>query len=200
MTLAINFLWLTGVAYALGSIPFGVLVGYGATRRDIRAGGSGHSGATNTYRQAGVWAAVLVALLDVGKGYAAGWLALRFGLSEWVVVLVGAAVTAGHCWPVFAGFRGGMGLGTVGGVLFAVYPLGVALGLALAAAGSLALRHTARGNILAGVWLGPVLWVFSQSPMIGLLSVALGGVVALRSLSDWNRVYHELWLDREKRA
>lgn len=200
MTTLVNFIWLTGVAYLLGSIPFGVLVGYLTMRRDIRASGSGHSGATNTFRQAGLGAAMLVAALDVAKGFAAGWLAQRFGSSEWVIVPVGAAVIAGHCWPVFAGFRGGMGLGTVGGVLLAVYPLGVALGLALAAAGSLLIRHTARGNITAGILLGPTLWLFSHSLVIGLLGVALGGVVALRSLSDWNRVYRELWLDRETRG
>lgn len=199
MTLLINFTWITAVAYLLGSIPFGVWVGYGVTRRDIRAGGSGHSGATNTFRQAGVWAAILVALLDIGKGYVAGWLALRFGVNEWVVVAAGGAVIAGHCWPVWAGFRGGMGLGTVGGVLLAVYPLGFALGLALAAAGTLMVRHAARGNILAGILLGPVLWWFSQSLVFGALGAAMGLVVAVRSLSDWGRVYRELWLDREKR-
>ncbi len=200
MMMFLNFIWITVVAYLLGTIPFGVLVGYAVTRRDIRAGGSGHSGATNTYRQAGVWAAALVALLDVTKGYAAGWLALRFGVNAWVVIPAGAAVVAGHCWPLFAGFRGGMGLGTVGGVLLAVYPLGVALGLTLAAAGSLVLRHTARGNILAGGLLGPVLWLFNQTLVIGLLGAALGLVVAVRSSSDWGRVYRELWLDRDKRA
>jgi acyl phosphate:glycerol-3-phosphate acyltransferase len=200
MTMLINSLWITGLAYALGSIPFGVLVGYGVTRRDIRAGGSGHSGATNTFRQAGVWAAVLVAVLDLGKGFVAGWLARTFGQSEWVIALAGTAVVIGHCWPLWAGFRGGMGLGTVGGVLLAVYPLGFALGLALAAAGTLIMRHTARGNILAGVLLGPVLWLFSQSLVMGVLGAGMGLVVAARSLSDWNRVYRELWLDREKRA
>jgi hypothetical protein len=91
-----------------------------------------------------------------------------------------------------------MGLGTVGGVLLAVYPLGFALGLALAAAGTLIMRHTARGNILAGVLLGPVLWLFSQSLVMGALGAGMGLVVAARSLSDWNRVYRELWLDRKK--
>lgn len=200
MTMMINGLWITTLAYLLGSIPFGVLVGYGVTRRDIRAGGSGHSGATNTFRQAGVAAAVLVALLDLSKGFAAGWLAQRFGQSEWVIVLAGAAVVAGHCWPIWANFRGGMGLGTVGGVLLAVYPLGFALGLALVVAGTLIIRHAARGNILAGILLGPVLWLFSQSLVIGALGAGMGLVVVVRSLSDWGRVYRELWLDREKRA
>lgn len=200
MTTLINFIWITAAAYLLGSIPFGVWVGYGVTRRDIRTGGSGHSGATNTFRQAGVWAAVLVALLDITKGYVAGWLALRFGINEWVMVAAGAAVIAGHCWPLWADFRGGMGLGTVGGVLLAVYPLGFALGLALAAAGTLILRHAARGNILAGLLLGPVLGWFSQSLVFGALGAAMGLVVAVRSLSDWGRVYRELWLDREKRS
>jgi glycerol-3-phosphate acyltransferase PlsY len=194
----LNLLWLAVVGYILGSIPFGVLVGYVLLRRDVRAGGSGHSGATNMVRQAGWKAGVLVALLDIAKGYAAGWLAVHYGMSPWAIALACAATVAGHCWPVLAGWRGGMGLGTLGGYILAIYPLGFVLGLGLAAAGSLILRHSARGNITAGLLFGPVLWLFSQSSTIGFIGAAGGLVIAVRSLSDWNRVYKEVWLDRGK--
>lgn len=200
MDLIFNALWLSAVGYLLGSLPFGVWAGYVFLKRDIRAGGSGHTGGTNTIRQAGWGVGALVIALDIGKGYAAGWLAMNYGLSPWALILTGAATVAGHCWPMLAGFKGGMGLGTAGGHLLAVYPLGFALGLGLVAAGSLVLRHSARGNITAGLLLGPVLWLFSQAPVTGAVGLALGLVVAVRSLSDWNRVYKELWLDRERRG
>jgi glycerol-3-phosphate acyltransferase PlsY len=185
---------LTG--YLVGSLPFGVWVGRMVTGLDIRAGGSGHSGATNTLRQAGLPAAAAVVVLDVGKGFAAAWLAKSFGPVPWAPALATAAAVGGHCWPVFAGFRGGMGLGTIGGALLALSPLSFAVGLALAIAGTLLLRHSARGNVLAGLLVGPALWLLAQ-PGEAVLGATLGGaIIALRSLADWHRVYRELWLDR----
>lgn len=193
-----NLLTLTVVAYLLGSIPTGLIVGWALLRRDIRAGGSGHSGATNTLRQAGWGAGVVVLALDIGKGALAEWLALRYGTMPLTPVLAGGAAVAGHCWPVFARFRGGMGMATAGGALLASWPLGFAIGVGLAAFGSLVLRHSARGNVVAGLFVGPVIWLFTRSTELALTAVMVGVLVAVRALSDWNRVYRELWLDRGK--
>lgn len=194
----LNGMGLTVVAYLLASIPFGVIVGRIATGKDIRATGSGHAGATNVMRLAGWRVAIVAAVLDVAKAFAGVWLARQFGSTPWVIALATTAAVAGHCWPLFGGFRGGMGLSGVGGALLAIYPLGFVIGLGLALAGTLTLRHSARGNIVAGLLLGPVLWVVSQSTPIGLAATGAGLVVALRSLSDWGRVYRELWLDRKQ--
>jgi glycerol-3-phosphate acyltransferase PlsY len=198
MPALVNVLWLSALAYLLGSIPFGVIVGRLVTGRDVRASGSGHSGATNTLRQAGWAAGVCVLGLDLAKGFAAEWLALRFGAHPLAPVCAAAAVVAGHCWPVFASFRGGMGMATAGGALLAAYPLGFVVGVGLAATGSLVLRHSARGNMLAGLLVGPMIWLVTRSAQLALIGGAVGGVVALRALADWRRVYRELWLDREK--
>ena len=187
---------LTLAAYLIGALPFGVWVGYVVLRRDVRAGGSGHSGATNTMRQAGWAVGALVLALDLAKGYAALWLAQRW-LAPEVLWLIGAATVAGHCWPVWAQFRGGMGIATAGGAVLAVSPLGFVLGLGLLAAGSLALKHSARGNMAAGVLIGPVLWLFTGQWPITLLGAAVGLVIAMRSFSNWRRMYRELWLDRK---
>jgi len=194
----LNALGLTALAYLLASIPFGVIVGRMATGKDIRAQGSGHAGATNVMRQAGWRVAIVAAILDVAKAFIGVWLARRFGSTVWVSALAATAAVAGHCWPVFGGFRGGMGLSGVGGALLALYPVGLLIGLALALAGTLLLRHSARGNIAAGLLLGPVIWLVSQSAPFGLAATGAGLVVVIRSLSDWNRVYKELWLDRER--
>ena len=74
MPLAFNAILITLLAYTLGSLPFGVIAGRLAAGRDVRAGGSGHTGATNVFRQAGWPAAAAVAVLDIGKGFAAAWL------------------------------------------------------------------------------------------------------------------------------
>src|SRR5258708_32282504 len=187
----LNALGLTLLAYLLASVPFGVIVGRISAAGDIRADGSGHAGATNVMRQAGWRVAVVAAVLDVSKAFVGVWLARRFGSTVWVPALATTAAVAGHCWPVFGGFRGGMGLSGVGGALLAIYPLGLLIGLGLALAGTLLLRHSARGDISAGLLLGPGLWAVSQSAPIGLAATGAGLGVAIRSFSDWGRGYKE---------
>src|ERR1700681_3209787 len=104
---------LTLLAYLVASIPFGVIVGRIATGGDIRAHGSGHAGATNVMRQAGWRGAIVAGGLDGSQGLVGVWLAHRFGTTLWAPVLAATAAVAGHCWPVFGGFRGGMGLSGV---------------------------------------------------------------------------------------
>ena len=198
--MVLNLLGLVALAYALGSLPFGVWLGRLALGRDIRAGGSGHAGGTNALRQGGWKLGVAVALLDVAKAALAVYLAVRFGLSPWTSALAAIAAVAGHCWPLWAGFRGGMGLSALGGAMLVLSPLCFLVGLALAAAGTLTLRHSARGNVVAGFVFGPVAWLVTGSPVLALAAGGSGLLIALKSLSDWNRVYRELWLDRERPA
>ncbi|MBP7692802.1 MAG: glycerol-3-phosphate acyltransferase [Anaerolineales bacterium] len=186
-------LGLTAGAYLLGSLPFGVWVGYALTGRDIRAGGSGHTGASNTIRQAGWAGGVAVAALDVGKGAVAVWLASQWGDGGWTTALAAAAVVAGHCWPVFAGFRGGMGLATAGGAVLAAYPLGFAAGLGLLIAAAFVLKHSARAGFAAGLLFPGLLWLLSGSPALTGLGAAVGGVVILRAFSDWNHQRRGVW-------
>jgi hypothetical protein len=51
---------------------------------------------------------------------------------------------------------------------------------------------------MAGLLVGPVIWLFTRSAELALIAVTVGVFVAVRALSDWNRVYRELWLDRGK--
>jgi glycerol-3-phosphate acyltransferase PlsY len=198
MTDILNAAGLALLAYLLASIPFGVIVGRIATGVDVRAHGSGHAGATNVMRQAGWRAAIVAAVLDVAKAFLGVWLARQFSATPWVPALAATAAVAGHCWPVFGGFRGGMGLSGVGGAMLALYPLGFVVGLGLAIAGTLLLRHSARGNIAAGLLFGPLVWLVSGSATMGLAATGAGLVVVIRSSSDWRRVYSELWLDRKR--
>ena len=89
---------------------------------DVRDGGSGHATTTNTIRQAGFGPGAIVLILDIAKGFLPTWLALRYAPAEWIIPLTAGLAVVGHCWPLFAGFRGGMGLATAGGGLLAVHP------------------------------------------------------------------------------
>lgn len=106
------------LGYLLGSLPWGLIVGYAWLGRDIRDSGSGKTGTTNVLRTAGKVPAALVMLLDIAKG-AVPALVGRFVFESNEVAAVGAgAAVVGHVWPIFAGFRGGRGVAsTFGGVL-----------------------------------------------------------------------------------
>ena len=135
-------------AYLMGSIPFGLWVSYLVAGVDIREGGSGHISTTNTMRHAGWAAGVLVLVLDMAKGFAPTYFALKLGLPGWGIALTATLAVIGHCWPVFAKFKGGMGLATTGGALLAVSPLGMAIGLGVLVALVLLYGHSARGSAM----------------------------------------------------
>ena len=122
--------------YLLGSIPFGVL----ATRMagiDIRSVGSGNIGATNVLRTGRKDLALMTFVGDTGKGAAAVGLAFLMlqgvdqDLRQWAMALAGAAAFLGHLFPVWLKFKGGKGVATFLGTLFAAcWPMGlVASGL-----------------------------------------------------------------------
>jgi glycerol-3-phosphate acyltransferase PlsY len=114
-------------AYLLGSLSGSLLLGR-LRGVDIRTQGSGNAGGTNALRTQGWKFALGTVLVDVGKGVLAAWLALRFGGGEpWLPWAAGFAAVLGHVWPVFHGFRGGKGAGTLVGVLLVLWPLGLAV-------------------------------------------------------------------------
>ncbi|MEO6396880.1 MAG: glycerol-3-phosphate 1-O-acyltransferase PlsY [Tepidiformaceae bacterium] len=109
--------------YLLGSIPFGLLVGYLYLHRDIRDSGSGKTGTTNVLRTAGKTAAALVMIGDISKG-ALPALVGRFVFHDDGVAAAGAgAAVVGHIWPIFAGFRGGRGVASAFGAVLGLTPL-----------------------------------------------------------------------------
>jgi glycerol-3-phosphate acyltransferase PlsY len=125
-------------------------------------------------------------------------LALKFTNHPWIVAITAAFAVAGHCWPLFAQFRGGMGLATFGGSLLAVNWFAMILGLGLLIAFLLTLRHGARASVATGILISPLFWILNLRGMEFWIAIACGLVIAYRFLMDWNRKYRELWLDREK--
>ena len=111
------------IGYLLGSIPFGLVVGYIWLGRDIRASGSGKTGTTNVLRTAGKLPAALVMAADIGKGVVPGVLGRYVFDSEGAAAAGALACVIGHIWPVFAGFRGGRGVATAFGGILGLSPL-----------------------------------------------------------------------------
>ena len=165
---------------------------------DVRDAGSGHATTTNTIRQAGFGWGALVLVIDIAKGFVPTWLALEFAPAVWIVPLTAAAAVVGHCWPLFAQFRGGMGLACAGGCFLAAEPVTFLVGLGILIALTLTIRHSARASVFTGILLAPAFWLLDLRGIEFWISIGVGAVIAVRFLIDWNRKYRELWLDREK--
>jgi len=121
------------LSYLLGSIPTSVIIGRLFFGRDPRDLGSGNAGGTNAFRVFGWRAGVPTIFVDVGKGAAAVLLVSRIPVAlplphEVVQLCAGCAAVVGHIWSLFAGFRGGKGVGTAAGMVAALYPLGILCG------------------------------------------------------------------------
>ncbi|MEH7416146.1 glycerol-3-phosphate 1-O-acyltransferase PlsY [Neobacillus drentensis] len=110
-------LWLLLLAsYLIGSIPTALIVGKLFFDVDIRELGSKNPGATNTLRVLGKKWAVFVLLIDLAKGSLAAYLPIYFQL-EIEPLYFGLLAVVGHCFPIFAGFRGGKAIATTAGAL-----------------------------------------------------------------------------------
>ena len=186
------------LGYLSGSLPFSIWVTRFVKGVDVRDAGSGHATTTNTIRQAGFGWGALVAVLDVAKGFLPTFLAIKYSNNVWVIVITAALAVAGHCWPVFAQFRGGMGIATFGGALLAANWFSLVIGAGLLLTLVLVIHHGARASVLTGILVAPLFWIFHLRGLELWIALACGLVMAYRFLIDWNRKYRELWLDREK--
>ena len=154
------------IAYVLGSIPFGLIIGKLKKGVDIREQGSGKTGATNLMRVAGTKLGLLALVLDVVKATGAVLLAalivdrgagvLTIGGASvyWqhiAQVAAGLAAVAGHNWPIFAKFRGGRGVTAYFGTLFAIFPPAGIFGAEVLAIAALRSRHMSLGSLLGAV-------------------------------------------------
>ena len=190
---------LTVLAYLSGSLTPSIWITKMVTGVDVRDAGSGHATTTNTIRQAGFGPGAVVFVIDLAKGYLPVFLAVRFLPSILWVIPVAAAAVIGHCWPVFAGFRGGMGLATAGGTLLAVQPLSLLVAVAVLVVLLLTIRHAARATVITALLLPLVFWLAKFQLDLVYLTIAIAAVIVVRFLANWNREYRELWLDREKK-
>jgi len=188
------------LGYLCGSLPFAVWITRLVKGVDVRDAGSGHATTTNVIRQAGFLPGAAVFLLDVSKGFVPTWLALQYAPAGWIAALTAALAVVGHCWPLFAGFRGGMGLAPANGGMMAAFPFAILITYALVGLLTMILHHSARASLITGLLIAPLLWAIGLRGPILWIAGAVGLVVAVRFLIDWNRKYREPWLDREKKS
>lgn len=183
-----TYLIVLGVCYLLGSIPFGLLAGKVWAKVDVREYGSGNIGMTNVLRTAGYVPAVITLVGDVGKGVAAVLLARHFTGAGDFNLVAGLAAVAGHNWPIFLGFKGGKGVATIAGVLFAVRPLVALILLIIWLAVLFVFRYISLASIVVAVVLPLLLIILKVSWFELALGTAVAAVTIYRHRSNIERL------------
>jgi acyl phosphate:glycerol-3-phosphate acyltransferase len=167
-------------SFLIGSIPWGYLIGRFVYHTDLRKSGSGNIGAMNALRTLGKKGAAAVLLLDAAKGaipvlavmYSGMYMLFRIGESSYMgmhptpalACLAGASAVLGHCFSPWLGWKGGKGVATAFGAIFALcWPAGlVCVGAWLL--GALVLtRYSSVGSMFAMIVSPFALFYFSRS-------------------------------------
>ncbi|MEM1093648.1 MAG: glycerol-3-phosphate 1-O-acyltransferase PlsY [Bacteroidota bacterium] len=150
------------LSYLVGSIPGSIWTGKLMYGIDVREHGSGNAGATNTFRVLGWKAGIVATIVDMGKGFVAAGLISQIRIDgipsppmwdpeSFIKMMAGLAAIFGHNFPVFARFKGGKGVNTSGGVLFALTPISMVLTLVAFAVGLFATRYVSVGSMVAAL-------------------------------------------------
>lgn len=191
-----SFAILLIISYALGSIPFGLVIGFLVRDVDVRQYGSGNIGATNVDRVLGRRYAALALLLDAMKGFVPFKIAIMAGLPAGEVAVVGMAAVIGHCFPLILKFRGGKGVATVFGVVCALNLWLAALVLVVWGIGVFFSRISAVGGLLGACSLPLFAAFFYGWSAYFIMSVLMWGLIIFRH----HKNIQQLWLQLKSRG
>jgi glycerol-3-phosphate acyltransferase PlsY len=159
----VGFAVLLFLAYLVGSIPFGYVVGklfYGV---DVRELGSGNVGTTNVFRVLGKKAGIAVMISDILKGYVPAAIAAAL-FDPWVAIFIAAAPVLGHIYSIFLKGKGGKGIATGAGVVLALVPVAFAIIFSTWLLLIVLTRYVSVASLVAAVMV-PVLTIAFGEPL-----------------------------------
>ncbi|MCX6090942.1 MAG: glycerol-3-phosphate 1-O-acyltransferase PlsY [Atribacterota bacterium] len=154
--------WVLLFNYLIGSLPFGLIIGWMVKGVDIRKFGSGNIGATNVSRVAGFAPALIAGIADALKGFLGAWIATYFVPNPYLWFFATFLIVIGHNWSLFLSFKGGKGVATTLGVLFylswpaAIISFLVWIGVV---AGS---RYSSLGSLMGALMMPISLFLFQR--------------------------------------
>ncbi|MEW5948462.1 MAG: glycerol-3-phosphate 1-O-acyltransferase PlsY [Thermodesulfobacteriota bacterium] len=180
------------LGYALGSVPFGLIIGKRAGQMDIRKAGSGNIGATNVGRLLGKKWGILTLLCDINKAVIPLGLAL-YGLRgmakmELWVSLIALAVFIGHLYPVYLKFKGGKGVATALGVFIVLIPWAAFSALPVFIAATWISGYVSVGSLTAAAAMPLLAWLFSHSKIYTLLAAVMAAFIWLKHKDNIRRL------------
>ena len=185
-----NYLFLL-IAYLIGSIPFGLILGKMAGV-DVRKVGSGNIGATNVSRLLGKKLGLFTLFADMGKALlpmilAAWWLQGGLDREVWVA-FCGAAAFLGHLYPVYLKFKGGKGVATALGVFLYLAPAAAVLDLAIFVGVVYNWGYVSLGSLSAALLLPGLVWLLYGSVNKALLAGFIGALVWVKHWDNIRRL------------
>ncbi len=150
------------VAFLVGSIPFGYVIGHLFYRTDIRKSGSGNIGAMNALRTLGKTGAAAVLLLDAAKGVIPTLVAAHY--SDTLASIAAACAVLGHCYSPWLRWKGGKGVATALGAIFAIsWPAGLIVVAGWVVGALIITRYSSVGSMLANLAAPFALYFFTRS-------------------------------------
>ncbi|MBI3449412.1 MAG: glycerol-3-phosphate 1-O-acyltransferase PlsY [Acidobacteria bacterium] len=176
-------------AYLIGGVPFGYLLFRWRRGGDIRSVGSGNIGATNVARAAGWAVGMTTLLLDAAKGVAAVALARAICENDRAGAAAAAlAAVAGHCFPIYLGFRGGKGVATGCGAFAVLDPKSMGIALAAFAIAVALTRMVSAGSVLAALAFPAACAATGFGAIPASLAALAGGLIVLRHHENLTRI------------
>ena len=180
------------LSYLTGSIPTSIIVSRVVKNIDIREHGSGNAGATNVYRILGWKYALIVLSLDIFKAWLptaiyATKIFLSISIPDigFIQILCGFSAVLGHTYPIFARFKGGKGVGSLIGVLLALFPFAFPLCLIVAIFVVVTTGYVSLGSIFAAISLPIIILIL---PGLGIITPNLS-LVIFSLLVPWFVIY-----------
>jgi glycerol-3-phosphate acyltransferase PlsY len=177
-------------AYLIGSIPFGYLLVKMTTGKDVRASGSGNTGATNVLRTTGRAVAVATLLLDIGKGALAVWHAdfATHGDETWMSAAA-LAVMLGHAYPVFLKFKGGKAVASFIGAFLYLTPVPMLAILVLFVIVVAVTRYISAASVICAGLFPFGVWMILHPPApVWIASLLAGGFIVVRHKDNVERL------------
>lgn len=187
MTTILAQLIVIGMAYLIGSIPTGLLLGkaYGI---DVRKEGSGNIGATNLYRTVGRKVGIITLLGDCLKGLLPVIIVKTSTLQPELAAWVGLAAFCGHVFSVFLRFKGGKGVATALGVFLALAPLAVAISIGLFALLMFIWRYVSLGSILAAAAMPLTVFFLGGDRTLITVTLVIALIIIIRHHENIRRL------------
>lgn len=184
------------IGYLLGSIPFALVIGKVFYNTDIRQHGSGNLGGTNAGRTLGKKAGIAVMVLDVLKAALAMVIARFIDPSS--MIYAGFFATIGHCFPIFAGFKGGKAVSTAFGFLFAVsllvthnVGLHFLLPLAIMVISLYLTKMVSLSSMVAISSAAILVWVTQDNTIVSVAVSAIALIVIVRHKENISRILNQ---------
>lgn len=184
-------LLLIGLAYAVGAVPWGLVVSRWFFDVDLLRHGSQSTGATNALRVVGWRASLLVFALDFLKGFLPVVVARALGLGGWWTAAVGLAALVGHCWSPLIRFRGGKGMATGAGAAAGMFPWVLLVGPLMALIVALT-RYVSLASIVGSVVVSLVVLGLGAAGLvawsISLAIVAITAIIVIKHEGNIRRL------------